>query len=173
MEPSPQMDMLEDVDPNIQFSKDPTTLIYNKPELGHVERLGADKRWHGTPALRPFANLTFKYHGQPKYVSRHPQTLFSDAPLEGVVRAAVYRRKLVTLLATQKYYCTGILFTYENGGQRAVGECRVKVDECEVYEKPVEMVFSRFPVGLKDWHPDQKSAPGGGQVDCVYVEFRT
>lgn len=95
-----------------------------------------------------------------------------------MVRAAVYRRKLVSPLTSQKYYCTGILFTYENGGQRAVGECRIKADDCVVYERPVEMVFDRFNVGLKDWCPEfssdgQQSAPGGGVVECVYVKFRT
>lgn len=56
------MPILEIINSGVRFSKDPTTLVYNKPELGHVEKLGADKRWHGTPGPRPFANLTFKYH---------------------------------------------------------------------------------------------------------------
>lgn len=127
----------------------------------------------------PFKDAAFISHGRPKGASGHPLTLFSDASLESVVHASVFRRKLVRPSQPDKYYCTGILFTYQSGGKRAVGECRIGVDGCVDYEKPVEMFYDHFSVGLAEWRPKSSSGGqqpvpgGGGGVECVYVKFRT
>lgn len=37
----------------------------------------------------------------------------------------------------------GLLFTYKNDSQRAVGECRLGVDRSRVFEKPARICFQR------------------------------
>lgn len=61
-----------------------------------------------------------------------------------------------------------------------MGECRIGVDGCVDYEKPVEMFYDHFSVGLAEWRPKSSSGGqqpvpggGGGGVECVYVKFRT
>lgn len=180
MFPSPQMEILEENHHNVRVTKDPTTLFYLKPELGSVGSLGTEKQWRGTPGPRPFANLTFKRYGTFGDVSKHRETLFSDAPLEGVVRADVYMYALADPPPGRIYYCTGILFTYANKSQRAVGECRVGDERCVIhsYENPVGIQVEYFNVRAEDWHP---KSPSGDKlrtpsehngVDCVWVDFR-
>ena len=59
---------------------------------------------------------------------------FSSATLDHVASVQVF------------YYedgrsCRGLLFTYENGGQRAVGQCRLFVDQSRHFEKPSQLCF--------------------------------
>jgi hypothetical protein len=150
------------------FSISPTTLTYRKLERQPVRELGVEPRWHHAPGFTPFENPTFDLHPRPDDLP-WPDTLFSEAPLQGVVRAAVYRHKLANPAQSHIYHCTGILFTYQNGGQRAVGECRLGLDDCVVYDKPFEMVSGRFQVTSSEWHPKRQPTP----VLCLWVEFRT
>lgn len=168
------MQIVDGIGHNVRFSKDPTGLIYHKPELGHVQRLSADKEWRGTPEVRPFANLTFKSHVQPTGMSRHKHALFSEAPLERVARVAVFWHELTHKRPSREFYCTGLLFEYEDGSERAVGECRLGVEFCQIYEKPVEMLYGRFHVEKKEWPAESSEGgkPSESGVDCVWVEFR-
>lgn len=143
----------------MNFSTNPTTLIYLKPERGRAREFTVEPEWHRGMGDPPFKDAAFISHGRPKGASGHPLTLFSDASLESVVHASVFRRKLVRPSQPDKYYCMGISFTYQNGGKRAVGECRIGVDGCVDYEKPVEMFHDHFSVGLAEWRP--KSSSGG------------
>lgn len=59
-------------------------------------------------------------------------TLFSAAPLKNVVQATVFHRPGTNL-------SSGVLFDYENGGRRAVGECRIGHDSSTTYAKPRAM----------------------------------
>ncbi|KAK1829468.1 hypothetical protein QBC39DRAFT_133524 [Podospora conica] len=151
------------------FSQHPTILFYHKPEMGPVTRLRAEPR-----RSQSFANPRFHRHTWPFDVLKYPNVLFSDATLQHVERAAVYRRWIANPGEARRYYCTGILFTYKNGGQRAVGECRVGVDNHLVYEKPSEIVYAPFKEDLAMWNPPTARFRGQlGEVNCMRVAFGT
>lgn len=79
----------------MNFSTNPTTLIYLKPERGRAREFTVEPEWHRGMGDPPFKDAAFISHGRPKGASGHPLTLFSDASLESVVHASVFRRKLV------------------------------------------------------------------------------
>ena len=54
---------------------------------------------------------------------------FSAAPLDNVALAKVFHQE-------GRSYCRGLLFVYQDGAQRALGDCRVGVDPYETYETP-------------------------------------
>ncbi|OIW25949.1 hypothetical protein CONLIGDRAFT_513196 [Coniochaeta ligniaria NRRL 30616] len=60
----------------------------------------------------------------------------SYANLENVSRVHVSQEP-------ERGYCRGLLFEYENGAQRAVGQCRLHVDPVGTFEKPKTISFSR------------------------------
>ena len=88
-----------------------------------------------------------------------------------MVRAAVYRRKLPNPAQSHVYHCTGILFTYQNGGQRAVGERRLGLDDCVVYDNPFKMVFYKFHVESSECRKSRRLSEA--TFVCLRVEFRT
>lgn len=59
---------------------------------------------------------------------------FSSAPLEKVTRAQVFS-------CPETGFSRAILFDYENGAQRAVGDCRIGVDPFVTYMKPSRICF--------------------------------
>ena len=61
------------------------------------------------------------------------------------------------------FLCRGIVFTYENGGQRAVGDCRVRLDASVVYHFP-----RRFCVATTR---AERSLSGVGVLPWVRVCF--
>ena len=67
----------------------------------------------------------------------HPSSDHSHAPLEHVRRIRVFYHD-------DGVHCRGMVFEYDNGGQRAVGQCRVLVDECETYERPSSIAFANI-----------------------------
>jgi hypothetical protein len=69
-------------------------------------------------------------------VEDHP---FESAALEGIVCAWVYYSP------EENDNCRGILLEYENGGQRALGQCRVNEDPFKRYPYPSLICF------LKKW----------------------
>lgn len=67
------------------------------------------------------------------YLRNRGRANLSSAPLAGVTCATVFRP-----LENEGWedHCRGIIFKYENGAQRAVGECRLGYDRCDLYETP-------------------------------------
>jgi len=71
---------------------------------------------------------------------RHPRSssapfqdaYLSSAPLESVVRLQVFHAGD----GGDGSLCRGILLDYENGAQRALGQCRYNVDPTETYSQP-------------------------------------
>ncbi|KAI1392105.1 uncharacterized protein F4822DRAFT_115524 [Hypoxylon trugodes] len=59
---------------------------------------------------------------------------FSSAPLENVRKARVFYSNYTN-------YCSGILLYYENGSQRALGQCRVLIDNERSFAKPTHICF--------------------------------
>lgn len=60
----------------------------------------------------------------------------SIAPLEKIRAAEVF------LTDDEKKNCRGILFYYDNGKIKALGQCRVGVDECKRYLNPTHIVYT-------------------------------
>jgi len=61
----------------------------------------------------------------------------SYAPMEDVRRVHMF------LEPGEEGYCRGLLLEYENGGQRAVSQCRVCIDPVRTFEKPKRICWSR------------------------------
>lgn len=59
---------------------------------------------------------------------------FSTAPLQDVSRARMF-------YDPDTWLCRGILLWYENGGSRAVGQCRVHVDDSTTVDRPTRLCF--------------------------------
>ncbi|KAK4102523.1 hypothetical protein N658DRAFT_566091 [Parathielavia hyrcaniae] len=72
--------------------------------------------------------------------STHLKMLYGE-PREG--RPALLCDVLSTLVSYEQDngYCRGILFRYQNGGSRAVGQCRRLVDPAESVVRPVQLCF--------------------------------
>lgn len=63
------------------------------------------------------------------YAPNEQSLHFSSAQLPDVAHAEVFRRG-------RGPYCRGILFTYKNGCQRALGDCRLGLDPSQRYREP-------------------------------------
>lgn len=46
-------------------------------------------------------------------------------------------------------FVRGIMFTYADGGQRTLGQCRVGVDRCKTFDKPGGLCFTSFNFTLQ------------------------
>lgn len=61
-----------------------------------------------------------------------PKAFFSSASLEGILNVHVFT-------VSWKKLCKGILIEYENGSKRAMGQCRLGLDEVQSWHKPLGM----------------------------------
>ncbi|KAL2017530.1 hypothetical protein VTK56DRAFT_2022 [Thermocarpiscus australiensis] len=82
---------------------------------------------------------------------------YSSAPLKDVVHVRVFCHE-------QTGFCRGILLGYENGAQRALGECRVGVDRVTVYARPVLICFRN---SLENSEPRAREAFKLVTVECT------
>ena len=94
--------------------------------------------------------LAFPQSGAGAFPASRPRSVeytyyhsFSSAPLAGVTRATVFRP-----LEGEGGgdHCRGIVFEYENGARRAVGECRLGHDRFDIYEAPRAMRMSQTTI---------------------------
>lgn len=115
-----------------QPERPPTTLVYC---LGPIQ-----------PALGTSTIITYDGQGQtgtftePLYSPRpslYPSAHHSYAPLELVSRIRVSYHD-------DGMHCAGMLLEYDNGGRRAVGQCRLLVDACKTYERPPSIAFANL-----------------------------
>lgn len=115
-------DTLENV-----LSKGPSEiLIYNTAETRPISVIGAYSNIrHDSGPIAPFRP---SQAGEPLVQNAY----FSSAPLENVNGIKVFDER-------KNRFCTGILLEYENGGQRALGQCRFNVDLARVYRRPVRI----------------------------------
>ncbi|PTB45506.1 hypothetical protein M441DRAFT_131140 [Trichoderma asperellum CBS 433.97] len=63
-----------------------------------------------------------------------PKAFFSSASLEGILDVHVFT-------VGWKKLCKGILVEYENGSKRALGQCRLGLDEVQSWHKPLSMHY--------------------------------
>ena len=111
----------------------PRTLICDRRELAPVSIIGA------YPKAIPRSDFAgFRRSGlgslpqscPSMFQSSESNVNFSSALLKGTTLITVFYREGNAL-------CRGILFEYESGGQRAVGECRIGHDPYKIYTKPL------------------------------------
>ncbi|CAJ0547345.1 Ff.00g040990.m01.CDS01 [Fusarium sp. VM40] len=120
---------------DVLLSKSPTTIIYNELELQPVSVFGAyptEVRKDSRPAT-PFSQPLIE---QPQF----PYAYFSLAPLERVDRIRIFNDEL-------SGFCVGILFGYQNGAQRSVGQCRIGNDPFKDCAKPSRICLHRHNYG--------------------------
>lgn len=74
---------------------------------------------------------------RPRYhLPRHGNqgVFLSSASLKLVTQAQVFHD-------AETSFCKGILLDYQNGGQQALGECRLGLDPAQVYHQPTRLVL--------------------------------
>jgi hypothetical protein len=104
------------------------TFIYGEPgELQPVSIFGAYCGPQSTGDIpRPFFIQDFAPEKRKAY--------FSWAPLNNIQAIRVFYCKDIGL-------CKGLIFRYENGGMRAVGQCRLHIDNDMVVVQPSRLCF--------------------------------
>lgn len=108
----------------------PITLVHREPEEGQpVSYFGA---YCQPPARSKFPKY-FKVY-KPKSGPISKDTYPSRAPLEGL-------RSVEVFYDENSRYCRGMLLNYQNGGCRAVGQCRIHVDPAKQFMKPSQICF--------------------------------
>lgn len=65
------------------------------------------------------------------------KAFFSSASLEGILNVHVFTESVFT--ESWQKLCKGILIEYENGSRRALGQCRLGLDEVQSWYKPLSM----------------------------------
>lgn len=107
---------------------------------------------YGVQYARPMSFLSPYYDGDyaeeltatsysPPAVDDCPylQWYSSYADLENIHRVQVF-------LDRQRKYCRGLLFSYENGAQRVLGQCRLYIDPSQTFMKPMSFCFKSIEV---------------------------
>lgn len=114
----------------------PVTIIYGERKEGFPMRFfGSYSRLPVSQSLiEPFR---LEYPGPCPIDGNN--VYFSWAPLCGVASTLVFYDEYTR-------YCYGILFHYQNGGSRAVGECRLHVDPAERVDRPARLCFKAIPL---------------------------
>lgn len=157
----------------------PTTLIYGRTEARKLSVIGAFPK----ATLRAGENPEFSNDSGPERCPTYfPQASFavnfSTAPLDKVTVAKVFHQ-------AGSSCCRGLLFEYQNGARRALGDCRVGVDPYETYETPRTLGVSV----TSDWttnvmrelrqvtihFTDQSISNDGGEEEvlcCTFYEMK-
>ncbi|CAI4211120.1 unnamed protein product [Parascedosporium putredinis] len=104
---------------------------------GHVIGMGTAARTRDpvkrpTPLSRPETIV-------PNFLAMDLLIKFSSAPLDAVRVATVFHHP------DQPHLCLGIIFDYENGGSRAVGQCRLGHDATTVHHRPTRVCVRNVP----------------------------
>ncbi|KAL2264250.1 hypothetical protein VTK26DRAFT_9026 [Humicola hyalothermophila] len=114
----------------------PVTMIYGDPRVGRpIPFFGAYRR----PPLNRALPKPFRLE-KPGRCPIEDDVYFSWAPLCDVSSTLVFYDQ-------DTGFCRGIIFRYQNGGSRAVGQCRLHVDPAERVDRPAQLRFriSSYP----------------------------
>ncbi|KFA81328.1 hypothetical protein S40288_08298 [Stachybotrys chartarum IBT 40288] len=116
---------------NFIFSKSPPiSLIHDTADLQRISIVGS----YSTKCLESELVAPF---GHPECIIPPFQNAYpSWAPLENVIGLQVFYNE-------ENGFCRGLLLEYENGAQRALGQCRIGVDPVHVYINPTHICFLR------------------------------
>ncbi|KAM5352856.1 hypothetical protein ACJ41O_005578 [Fusarium nematophilum] len=85
------------------------------------------------PKRFPEASMFPHVNGE-RYRLPGPRTVWSFAPLEKVRSARIFH--------DERRFLLGVIFEYENGARRAIGECKPGVDGSVTREKPTQVFFA-------------------------------
>lgn len=137
----------------------PLTMIYGEPKPGNpVCFFGAYCRLPALPAQVLTKGFCLP---NPSGSPLSNEAYFSWAPLSSVSSTLVFYDE-------SNGACRGVLLRYENGGARAVGQCRLQVDPTEEVDQPVRLCLqigshsSRFDRILYTAHVKFKQDPQAG-----------
>ncbi|CAK7234565.1 hypothetical protein SBRCBS47491_008990 [Sporothrix bragantina] len=131
--------MSEPREDTLMASTPPISLLYSTLESFILSVVGAYSG-SSTPLPKPLPPLSppFGEHQfRPTLTANDQMSKISTAPLDGIVRVRVFTDPV-------RGFDRGLLFFYENGGQRALGQCRVGgVDNITDYERPACLCVTR------------------------------
>ena len=125
-----------------------TKLVHNIAENGPLSIVGAFPQNREHPVHIDTSQMP------PLATPRIGRGCFSTAPLRGVAGITVFEDAVTR-------YCKGIIIDYENGGARAIGQCRIGEDPYVFYEHPVSLCMA--PVG------ERKPSMRWGYGECMVV----
>lgn len=108
----------------------PLTMIYGEPIEGHPVRFFGARCG---PPLDEAHPMPFRLE-KPGSCPIDDDAYFSWAPLCDVLSTLVFYDQTTG-------FCRGVVFRYRNGGSRAVGQCRVRVDPTDSVVRPVRLCF--------------------------------
>ncbi|OPB38363.1 hypothetical protein A0O28_0014680 [Trichoderma guizhouense] len=111
----------------------PLTLIHHVTSSGSMEFIGTDADKQTETTEPNIQRQDWPLH----------RAFFSFASLEGVSDVHVFSDKLRNL-------CKGILFEYENGSKRTVGQCRLGWDRVQSWRKPPSMFYDSVSYQITD-----------------------
>ncbi|KAI5467578.1 hypothetical protein BGZ63DRAFT_449696 [Mariannaea sp. PMI_226] len=109
-------------------AEDRPTLVHDVLELGSLSTFGAYPHTKEKTQIHP---------RQPCGRPFHKQACFSSAPLQGVSKAEIFYEKDTGM-------SKGILLEYDNGGRRALGQCRLGVAGIQVTGKPGQLCLTDY-----------------------------
>lgn len=107
----------------------PIAFIHNRINLKPLSIIGI---YSGAVRKLGIAPFPHPGPGDPSFQGAH----FSTAQLENVAQAHIF-------YGGENGICRGVLLEYENGGQRALGQCRLNVDRVNSCTKPARICFFR------------------------------
>ncbi|KAJ6780427.1 hypothetical protein PWT90_09615 [Aphanocladium album] len=114
----------------VWMEDDPTTLIHGISRMGAVYPLGTAPRNEEGEEEEVF------YQNPTNLAPPFEHAYFSYAELHDVASMEIYHDKALR-------FCRGVLVRYNNGGERALGQCRIGVDAVRVYEQPACFCYKK------------------------------
>lgn len=143
--------------PNFVLADEPEALLFAMESQNMVQTIGSYRSKPGTERYNSFVQHFPRPWPTRLYrQNTDARSVFSVAPLRDVVIAKVYHQPGTT--GTR-----GILFEYQNGAQRTVGEVRIGVDDFITYHNPKSVRI--LPASFYLWRNDS------GTVDAKQVVF--
>ncbi|KAM3461432.1 hypothetical protein NHJ6243_004952 [Beauveria neobassiana] len=116
---------------DLWMEDDATTLIHGISRMGAVYPLGAAPRdQEGEEEEEVF------FQNPMNLSPPFEHAYFSYAELDKVKDIEVYHDKALGI-------CRGVVVGYQNGGERALGQCRIGVDAVRVYEQPACFCYKK------------------------------
>ena len=124
----------------------PKTLIYNREERANVSVIGAYPEAASSSGSKHFETIESPRHCPFTFPNAWNAINFSSAPLDNVtgVETFLFNHR------REGSFCRGLILTYENGAQRALGDCRLGVDLSRTYKNPqILCVLEEWPVSAE------------------------
>lgn len=115
---------------DLWMDDDPATLIHGISRMGAIYPLGM------APRIEEEEEGDVFYQNPMNLSPPFEHAYFSHAELDDVVSMEVYHDKALRI-------CRGILVRYANGGERALGQCRIGVDSLRSFEQPTCFCFKK------------------------------